>query len=249
MTFSPANGVLPDLYAVATTHVQNPDPNTARNPTGYADITARVTGTVPDVKVAFTSNPPGYTDQQLVALLLPLGGLVGPIQFTDTGVILPAGQLAGAPAPGNGALLPDIFVRRQNGTVTIGQEAFNILNTQFASGILAPFESALSNSLGFSDVDLTVDYAGNIGLNVRRLLGSNFFALYGTTFTTPVRQTFGFAYQPNASTSAQFTMFVQSGQTPLFLAPNQTLSTNLRAGAGQAVGGQNGFTFLFQRLF
>ncbi|HET7814348.1 MAG TPA: translocation/assembly module TamB domain-containing protein [Candidatus Baltobacteraceae bacterium] len=249
VTFDPANGVLPDIYAVATAHVSNPDPNTARNPTGYADITAQVTGTVPNVKVSFTTNPPGYTQDQIVALLLPFGGLVGPIQFTDTGVILPAGQLAGAPVPGSGAALPDIFERRQNGTFTIGQEAFNILNTQFASGILSPIESALGNTLGLSDVNLTVDYGGNVGLDLRRLLGTNVYALYGTTFTVPVRQTFGVAYQPNAFTSAQFTMFVQQGAVPLFYAPNQTLSTNARVTAGQAQLGQNGFTFLFQRLF
>lgn len=249
VTFDPANGVLPDLYAVATAHVSNPDPNTARNPTGYADITAQVTGTVPNVKVAFTTSPPGYTQEQIVALLLPFSGLVGPIQFTDTGVILPAGQLAGAPVPGSGAALPDIFERRQNGTFTIGQEAFNILNTQFASGILSPIESALGTTLGLSDVNLTVDYGGNVGLDLRRLLGTNVYALYGTTFTVPVRQTFGVAYQPNAFTSAQFTMFVQQGAVPLFYAPNQTLSTNARVTAGQAALGQNGFTFLFQRLF
>ncbi len=200
-------------------------------------------------KIAFQSNPTGYTDQQIIALLLPLGGLVGPIQFTDTGVILPAGQLAGAPVPGTGAVLPNILVRRENGTLTIGQEAFNILNAQFSSGILAPVESALSNTLGLSDVNLTVDYTGSLGVNLRRLLATNFYALYGTTFTLPIRQTFGFAYQPNAYTSSQFTMFVQQGPTPLFQAANQTLSSNPRASAGQALQGQNGFTFLFQRLF
>jgi hypothetical protein len=249
VTFDPRNGVIPDVYAVATTHVTNPDPNTSRNPTGSADITATVTGPVTSPRIAFTSNPAGYTDQQIIALLLPLGGLVGPIQFTDTGVILPAGQLAGAPEPGTGAILPNILVRRENGTLTIGQEAFNILNAQFTSGILAPVESALSNTLGLSDVNLTVDYTGSFGVSLRRLLASNFYALYGTTFTVPVRQTFGFAYQPNAFTSSQFTMFVQQGPTPLFLGPNQTLSTNPRASAGQALQGQNGFTFLFQRLF
>ena len=249
VTFTPSNGVIPNVYAVATTRVTNPDPNTSRNPTGSADITATVTGEVTSPKVAFSSNPTGYSEQQIIALLLPLGGLVGPIQFTDTGVILPAGQLAGAPEPGTGAVLPSILVRRENGTLTIGQEAFNILNAQFTSGILAPVESALSSTLGISDVNLTVDYTGSFGVSLRRLLASNFYALYGTTFSVPVRQTFGFAYQPNAFTSAQFTMFVQQGPTPLFQGPNQTLSTNPRVSAGQALQGQNGFTFLFQRLF
>lgn len=249
VTFDPANGALPDIYAVADTTVSNPDPNTQRNPTGSTQITAKVTGTVPNVNIAFSSSPGQYTKEQILALLLPLNALAGPIQFTDTGVILPAGQLAGAPAPGTGALLPNIFERRENGTVTIGQEAFNILNAQFASGLLAPVETALGSTLGLSDVNLTVDYAGNVGISLRRPLAQDFYAVYGTTFGVPIRQTYGFAYQPNAFTSAQFTMFFQQGPTPLFLSPGQVLSNNSRATAGQAVQGTSGFTFLFQRLF
>ncbi len=249
VTFNPANGALPDIYAVATTTVTNPDPNTQRNPTGSTQVTARVSGTVPQVNIDLSSSPGGYTKEQLIALLLPLNSLAGPIQFTDTGVILSQGQLAGAPAPGTGAALPNIFEVRQNGTVTIGQEAFSILNAQFASGLLAPLETALSSTLGLSDVNLTVDYGGNLGISLRRPLSGDFYAVYGTTFGVPIRQTYGFAYQPNAFTSAQFTMFFQQGPTPLFLSPGQVLSTNSRATAGQAVQGTSGFTFLFQRLF
>jgi autotransporter translocation and assembly factor TamB len=249
VTFNPANGALPDINAVATTTVFNPDPNPQRNPTGNTEITAKVRGTVPNVGIDFTTSPGDYTKQQIIALLLPLNSLVGPIQFTDTGVILPAGQLPGAPAAGSGAPLPNIFVLRQNGTVTIGQEAFSILNAQFASGLLAPVETALGSTLGISDVNLTVDYGGNVGVNLRRPLGPNFYAVYGTTFGVPVRQTWGFAYSPNAYTSAQLTMFAQQGPTPLFLSAGQVLSSNPRATAGQAIQGTSGFTFLFQRLF
>jgi hypothetical protein len=249
VTFNPANGALPDIYAIATTSVFNPDPNPQRNPTGSTQITAKVTGTVPNVNIDLSSSPGTYTKQQLIALLLPLNALVGQIQFTDTGVILPAGQLAGAPPPGTGGALPEIFQQRQNGTVTIGQEAFNILNAQFATGLLAPLETALSSTLGISDVNLTVDYGGNVGVSLRRPLSPNFYAVYGTTFGVPIRQTYGFAYQPNAFTSAQFTLFVQQGPTPLFLSPGAVFSTNPRATAGQAIQGTSGFTFLFQRLF
>jgi hypothetical protein len=246
----PGNGVIPDVYAVATTQVSNPDPNLLRNPTGTAQITATVTGPVTSPKVGFTSDPAGYTEQQIVALLLPLGGLVGPIQFTQTGVILPAGQLAGAPAAGTGAPLPNIFVQRQNGTLTIGQEAFNILNAQFANGLLSPVQNALSSTLGLSDVNLSVDYTGAVGINLQRPLFRDFYGLYGTTFSPPTRQTFGFAYQPNASTSMQFTMFVQQGLSSLLQTPGGAYSPGyLRASAGQAVQGNTGFTFLFQRLY
>ena len=86
-------------------------------------------------------------------------------------------------------------------------------------------------------------------MNFRRLLAKNFYALYGTTLGVPIRQTFGFVYQPNTFTSAQFTMFMQQGPTPLFQSGTQILQTNPRAATGQALQGTNGFTFLYQRLF
>jgi hypothetical protein len=250
VTFDPANGVIPDIYAVGTTHVTNPDPNSQRNPTGSADITVTVNGPVTSPHIAFQSEPSGYSEQQIIALLLPLGGLVGPIQFSDTGVPLAPGQLKGAPpADTTGLLPPNILVQRQNGVLTIGQEAFNIFNAQFASTLLAPIENALGTSLGLTDVNLTLDYSGNFGVNFRRLLAKNFYALYGTTLGVPIRQTFGFVYQPNTFTSAQFTMFMQQGPTPLFQSGTQILQTNQRAATGQALQGTNGFTFLYQRLF
>ena len=257
--FNPDDGVLPYIYALGTTHVTNPDPNTSRNPTGSTDINITVSGRVnpgaaggsAGLKMSLSSTPPGYTQQQLLALLLPLNALAGPIQFTDTSVILPANvtTLAGAPNAGTGELLPNVLIRRENGTLTVGQEAFNILSAQFSGSVLSPIESLLGNELGFSDLNFTVDYTGNFGLSLRRLLGQNVYAIYGTTFGVPIRQTFGVAYQPNASTSAQFSMFVQQGPTPLFLSPESTLSTNPRAAAGQALQGTSGFTFLYERLF
>ncbi|MBV9149922.1 MAG: translocation/assembly module TamB domain-containing protein, partial [Candidatus Eremiobacteraeota bacterium] len=44
VVFDPHSGIVPELYAVGTTHVLNPDPNAARNPSGSADITITVTG-------------------------------------------------------------------------------------------------------------------------------------------------------------------------------------------------------------
>jgi hypothetical protein len=251
VTFNPANGVIPDIYAIGTTHVTNPDPNSQRNPTGSADITVTVNGPVTSPHIAFESDPAGYNEQQIIALLLPFGNLIGPIQFSDTGVPVPPGQLNGAPPPGisTGLLPPNLYVRRENGVLTIGQEAFNIFNAQFVSGLLAPIENALGTNLGLTDVNLTLDYTGNFGVNFRRLLAKNFYALYGTTLGVPVRQSFGFVYQPNTFTSAQFTMFMQQGPTPLFQAGTPVLQTNQRAATGQPLQGTNGFTFLYQRLF
>ena len=248
VTFDPANGVVPEIYAVGVTHVTNPDPNAARNPTGSTDISVKVTGLLTNPQLDFTSDPPGYSRDQIIALLVPFGGFVNGIQFSSTGDVLPAGQLAGAPVPQTGAPLPNIFVQRQNGSLTVGQEAFNILNAQFAQGLLAPLENALGHGLGLSDVNLTVDYTGNVGFNFRKILAKKFYAIYATTLGYPLRQTVGFEYQPTPFTAAQFTYFVQQGLTPIVGSSHQTV-TNLRATSGQAVSGSSGFTFTFQRLF
>lgn len=249
VSFTPANGVIPEIYAVGTTHVTNPDPNTSRNPTGGADITLRVTGSLTNPNVSFESNPPGYTKEQIIALLLPFGGFLNGIQFSDTGQALPAGQLRGAPVPQSGAILPGVLVRGQNGSLSVGQEAFNILNAQFTAGLLTPIESALGSGLGLSDVNLTVDYTGDIGFNFRRILARNFYAVYATSLGVPVRQTFGLEYQPNPFTAAQLSFFFQQGGANSLFAPVRQTSTNLRVTAGQALQGTSGFTFTFQRLF
>ncbi|HEY8296407.1 MAG TPA: translocation/assembly module TamB domain-containing protein [Candidatus Baltobacteraceae bacterium] len=245
--FDPANGLIPTVTAVATTHVVNPDPNVARNPTGGVDITLRVDGPLDALSlnqasnsgIAISSIPGGYTRDQLIALLLPFGGFVTSVQFTDTGQIIPPGQLKGAPPPGSGALLPQqLGLLRQTGTLTIGQEAFNVLNAQFATGIFGPIERVLSNSLGFSDVNFTIDYSGNVGMQLQRRLSHDISAFYGTTFRTPIRESIGAEYSPGPFQTAQFTFFVQQGA----LDPR-------RAKAGQALQGTSGFTFSYQRLF
>ncbi|MDP9110775.1 MAG: translocation/assembly module TamB domain-containing protein [Candidatus Eremiobacteraeota bacterium] len=249
VTFTAANGVIPDIFAVGTTHVTNPDPDTARNPSGSADITLRVSGSLANPNVAFESRPPGYSKEQIIALLLPFGGFFNGIQFSDTGQPLPAGQLRGAPVPQSAAILPGVLVRGQNGSLSVGQEAFNILNAQFTSGLLTPIENALGTSLGLSDVSVTVGYTGDIGFNFRRLLTRNFYAVYATSLGVPVRQTFGLEYQPNPFTAAQLSVFFQQGGASSLFAPVRQTSTNLRATAGQALQGTSGFTFTFQRLF
>ncbi|MEO6913239.1 MAG: translocation/assembly module TamB domain-containing protein, partial [Candidatus Baltobacteraceae bacterium] len=246
--FDPANGVIPDLHAVAVTHVINPDPDPQRNPTGSADITIKVDGPITAPTIAFDSNPPGYSQSQILALIAPLGGLVGGIQFDQSGQVVPPGTLRGAPAAGTGALSPGGLSQKESGAITIGQEAFNLLNAQFARGLLAPIENALGSTLGLSDVNLSVGYTGNLGLNFRRILSRNFYAIYATSFGVPVRQTFGFQYQPNQFTALQFSYFVQQTPSGLF-SPLSGGSSNLRATAGQPLTGQSGFTFSLQRLF
>ncbi|GAC1498840.1 MAG: hypothetical protein NVS1B14_02000 [Vulcanimicrobiaceae bacterium] len=242
VTFKPANGVVPELYAVGTTHVSNP------GALGAADVTITVNGPATSPQLAFSSDPGGYSRDQIIAMLTPLGAISG-IQFDPNGNPVPPGQLAGAPAAGNAQPLPPGAVRRQNGTLTVGQEAFNILNAQFARSLLMPLENALGGSLGFSSVDLSLDYTGALGLSVRRPLSAKVSAVYASTFGYPSRQTYGFQYSPNEFTAAQLTFFQQSAPTSFFGSATSATTTNPNVTAGQPIGGANGFTFSLQRLF
>lgn len=246
VAFTPSAGIIPTLHAVGTTHVVNPDPDPARNPYGSADVTIKVDGPLDGLKIAFGSNPPGYSQEQILALIAPFGGFVGGIPYnTVNGVQQPGeGTPLGAlqPVPGRPGT-------QSAGTITVGQEAFNIVNAQFTAGLLAPFETALSQGLGLSDLNLTVDYFGNVGVSARRLLGKELSIVYATTFGIPQRQSVGFELNPNGTTSAQLSFFWQTGPTRLFQTPTAAISTNARLSVGQSIQGRSGFSFLLQRSF
>ncbi len=242
VNFTPSDGIVPTLSAVATANVVNPDPDIARNPFGSAQITIIVSGPVDNLKVDYASDPPGYTRDQIIALLAPFGGFISGIQFNPYEVQIPGGAAVAvnnAPVPGG------VFVQR-NGTLTVSQEAFSILNAQFASGLLAPIENVLGETLGVSDVNLTLGYFGNIGISVRRVLGKTVSAIYSSTFGLPNRQSFGIQVAPDALDAASISFFYQTGQLRLFETPGTEFGPVL---LGQPLEGQSGFSFTFQHFF
>ncbi|MDP9110505.1 MAG: translocation/assembly module TamB domain-containing protein, partial [Candidatus Eremiobacteraeota bacterium] len=246
VTFTPASGIIPAIHAVGTTHVVNPDPDTSRNPYGSAEISIAVDGPVNNLKVAFDSNPPGYSKEQIISMIAPFGGFINGIGYTP-GMNQPAGNSAnqlGALSP-----VPGSTLRNQTGTITVGQEAFNVLNAQFTAGFLGPLENAITQGLGFQDFNLTVDYYGNVGFSARRLLGKTVSFVYASTFGLPTRQSFGVELQGNDATSAQLSFFFQNGPTRLFDNPHPNLASNGRLSAGEALQGDSGFSFTLQRLY
>jgi hypothetical protein len=246
VSFDPSDGVLPTIHAVATTNVVNPDPDRARNPYGSADITIDVDGPIEGLKIGFTSNPPGYTRDQIISMIAPFGGFINGIAFNNQSpyqVQSPAGFTPlGALSP-----LPPGAYQTSNGAITVGQEAFNILNAQFTAGLLAPLETALGSGLGLSSVNLTLGYYGNVGFTATRLLGKTVSAVYATTFGLPQVQSFGVKFDPSAFTSATLSFFYQTGPTKLFQQPVTVLGSSNQLLLGQPLLGTSGFSFNLQR--
>jgi hypothetical protein len=245
--FDPADGLQPTIHAVGTTTVVNPDPDRARNPYGTAQITIKVDGQIENLKIGFETVPAGYTREQVIAMLAPFGGFLGGIAFNSAGALQV--QSPGGITP-YGAVqpLPGIYDLQRNGTITVGQEAFNILNAQFTAGLLGPVESALGQGLGLSSVNLSLGYYGNVGVTATRVLGKSVSAVYATTFGLPQVQSFGVQINPSEYTSATLSFFYQNGPVRLLqTTPASTVGYNQTLLLGQPLYGTSGFSFKLQR--
>ena len=234
VSFLPGEGIVPVLDARATTHVINPDPNIERNLTGSADITLSVRGPVTNLSIALDSDPP-YDRQQILGLLLNAPAVGATTLFANTP---PPGTLAPLAFQGTTA----------TGGITVGQTAFSLLNAQFTRNLLSPFESSLGGALGLSDVNVTLDYTGAVGVSARKLLGKNIYAVYGTTFGYPYRQTFGFELRPTPETAAQFTFYETIGDVYGYITSPVTGAVS-RETLSQPITGTSGFSFSLQRFF
>ncbi len=245
--FNAADGVLPTLHAVATTTVVNPDPDRARNPYGSADINIAVDGPIAGLTIRLSSNPPGYTQDQIIALIAPFGGFVNGIGFSHESM-LARQQPNGITPLGTLSPIPDVGLQ-QRSTITVGQEAFSLLNAQFTAGLLSPLETTLGQGLGLSSINLTLGYYGNVGFSASRLLGKSVSAVYAVTFGIPQTQSFGLVVDPNPETSAALNFFLQSGPTKLLDFPNSPVGYGASYLATEPLIGNSGFSLTFQRHF
>ncbi|MBV8583450.1 MAG: translocation/assembly module TamB domain-containing protein, partial [Candidatus Eremiobacteraeota bacterium] len=247
--FNPSDGLIPTIHAVGSTNVVNPDPDRARNPYGSAQIAITVDGQLENLKIGFTTVPSGYSREQVIAMLAPFGGFVSGIGFNSAAALAPPSP-GGITPYGAVAPIPGIYDLQRNGTITVGQEAFNILNAQFTAGLLGPVETAIGQGLGLSSVNLTLGYYGNVGVTATRVLGKAVNAVYATTFGLPSVQSFGIQIQPNENTSATLSFFYQTGPVKVLEttpASSVAVGNNQEVLLGQPIYGTSGFSFKLQR--
>jgi len=245
--FNAADGVLPTLHAVATTSVVNPDPDRARNPYGNADVTITVDGPIAGLKIGLQSNPAGYSRDEILGLIAPFGGFFSGISFSRQSML--ARQQPGGITPlGTLSPIPSVALPSSS-NITVGQEAFNILNAQFTAGLLAPVESTLGQGLGLSSVNLTLGYYGNVGLSATRLLGKAVSAVYAVTFGIPQIQSFGLVVQPGPATAASLNFFYQNGPTKLLQLPGSPVGYSAGLLTSQPLIGNTGFSLTVQHYF
>ncbi|MGD1065871.1 MAG: hypothetical protein ABR975_03565, partial [Vulcanimicrobiaceae bacterium] len=138
------------------------------------------------------------------------------------------------------------------GITTFNQEAFSILNGQLTERFLAPVERFLIGASGLSDVELTVNYGGGLGIEALKQIGHrDLYASASQTLSQFNRTTLGLTARPDATTSVELNVFQQSG-VPSFLPETYGGSPfyNLVKIQGiQALSGRTGFTFSVVRKY
>lgn len=244
VTFDPAQGVVPNLDLHATAHVDNPDPDPARNAIGSADITVAVTGPANGYTISYASQP-AYSQAQIIALLVDLP-VLGSLNF---GAVQPT-ALNGAPGESD-AFLPPGVTLYQTGVVPIQQEAFSLFNTQLTQRLVSPIENAFGGALGLTDLELTLDYGGRVGYTARQQLSKKraVYATFGQVLSYPVRTQIGFASRPDPATTISFTYFQQNG-TPYFTNSifGNTSTVEVVNGV-QPLSDRQGFSFTLSRSY
>ncbi|MBV8354193.1 MAG: translocation/assembly module TamB domain-containing protein, partial [Candidatus Eremiobacteraeota bacterium] len=213
VAFSPDLGIMPRVFAVATTHV--PDPST--------DVQLRVSGIVPDLNLALSSDPV-YDRTQI------LGLLIGVQNF---------GALSGvAVAQNQGSPL---------GGVTQG-----VVNQLFARTVLEPLQVNLGEAFGLKTINLGYSVGGGFSANASRALGRNLTASFSDSYGYPQRQTVGLEEHLSAGSSLGLTVFSSEGnpfgQTYESYLLNQP-GTNISLQATEPALGTSGFSVHYIRRF
>ncbi|MBV8154108.1 MAG: translocation/assembly module TamB domain-containing protein [Candidatus Eremiobacteraeota bacterium] len=178
VAFERGSGIMPYVDAVASTYI--PDPATA--------IRMHVTGQVPNMNLAFASDP-DYDREQILGLLLGVNR-IGAVRGVSSGNTASGGFSVGGTAQ----------------SLALGQ-----VNTAFSRQLLEPLSAQLGAALGFSDLHITNDLQTGLGLGAAKAFGKNLTAAYDENFGQPKTQTVALEAHPSIATSLRMRVYSTSG--------------------------------------
>ncbi len=160
---------MPTIDATATTEVSNP----------VTEIALHVTGLAPNnMQLTFDSEPGGYSQQQLLAMLSGLNNLNG----TGGGI---QGVNAGS---------------------EISNLAMGEVNTYFTQSLLEPLSASLGNALGLQNLQLTDDFTSGFGFNAVKAFGKHVTAVFSENLGTPSTRSLSIEAHHGQSTAFALTM-------------------------------------------
>jgi autotransporter translocation and assembly factor TamB len=222
ISFSPAQGLMPTVNAVATTSVDNP-------PT---DITLRVTGTVPNLDLALHSDPE-YSRAQILGLLLGVQAL---------GALQGLSQTGGATQAFNATSLAENAAESALRT-QLTRGLFEPLQASLGNALgLNNLQLYLNDSGGFE-----AHATKGIGKHIDAIFGQTFGAVSRQVLGLRATPTRDLALQATYYQTQGATGFVQ--YNPSFLEALSTGTLNQTLIATTPSTGTNGYTFSVQRRY
>jgi hypothetical protein len=222
--FERGGGIMPYVNATASTYI--PDPATA--------IEMHVTGQVPNMNLAFASDP-SYDREQILGLLLGVNQL-GAVRGVSSGNSASGGFSMGGAAE---------------------NLAFSQVNTAFSRALLEPLSAQLGSSLGFTDLQITNDLQTGLGLNAVKAFGKNLSATYNENFGHPKTSAVALEARPSVATAYRMRIYTTTGPSLAGISQTQQQTSvigldamNLNPATSlAATSGTNGVDFSYVHKF
>lgn len=217
VAFTPSDGVMPEVNAVATTQIS--DPNTF--------IRMHVTGLVPNMTIAFSSDP-SYDRSQILGLLVGAQAL---------------GAVPGVAATGGGSFSASYELQ----SLALGQ-----VSQELTRNLFEPLSAQLGQALGLGNLQLTDSFTGGFGIRAAKAFGKSMNVQFSESFGVPIQEMLSLNLHLSRGAVVQLMTYQQQDMNLLStIAPVQpsTASLAMNAPPIPPMMGSNGFRLSYEHRF
>ncbi|HKU69162.1 MAG TPA: translocation/assembly module TamB domain-containing protein, partial [Candidatus Baltobacteraceae bacterium] len=224
VAFDPADGIWPNINAIATT--------TVSNPTTYVQL--QVTGLAPNNMQLNLQSDPSYDRTQILGLLAGLQNF---------------GAVPGVAATPNGNGTGGFTLGGAVQNMAVGQ-----LNTLFTRNLFEPLNASLGEALGLQNLQIADSFTSGFGINAAKAFGKHITASFAENLGEPKQQSLTISAHRGDNKAFSMMLYnVQDPPLTGFLSQNNNpFKYNNAFGNNStmtAVSGTNGVSLLYQHLF
>ena len=223
VAFDPANGIWPNINAIATT--------TVSNPTTYIQL--QVEGLAPNNMQLNLQSDPTYDKSQIMALLAGLQNF---------------GAVPGVASTSNGNGTGGFTLGGAVQNMALGQ-----LNTLFTRNLFEPLNASLGQALGLENLQIADSFTSGFGINAAKAFGKHITASFAENLGEPRQQSLTISAHHGENKAFSMMLYsVQDPPLTGFLSQNTNpfkFNNAFGNSTMTAVSGTNGVSLLYQHLF
>jgi autotransporter translocation and assembly factor TamB len=201
---------------------------TTHVPNPPTDVALRVTGPATGLNLSFASQPP-YDRDQILGLLVNAQSI---------------GAVRGVASTGGGSFSAGSALTN----IAAGQ-----LNMLFTRNLLEPLSTAVGDTLGLNNFQITNDLQSGLGVSAVKNLGENVSFIFAQTFNETRRTAYTVQYRPDIASQLQLTTYTSTQANIFALQPFVNQTTTTPTGISTTTipldTGTNGVDFKYSRTF